>query len=98
LEQKGKGRGVCWAGGVKVWAVGPVCLRGERKREKASRPGTSWAGLEEKGEREREGRVCFLFFSNLFQIHFSNIHTQIKQKKSMHSNHDAQALIFSKLF
>jgi hypothetical protein len=67
-----------------------------RKRRKACRPGGSRAGLEEKGERERERRVC-LFFSNFFQIHFSNIQTQIKHK-SMHSNHDAQALIFSKLF
>jgi hypothetical protein len=47
-----------------------------------------------KGEREREG---FCFFLNFFQIHFSNIQTPIKQK-SMHSNHDAQALIISKLF
>jgi hypothetical protein len=47
--------------------------------------------------REGERVFVFFFFSNFFQIHFSNIHTQIKQE-SMHSNHDAQALIFSKLF
>jgi hypothetical protein len=67
-----------------------------RERRKADRPGVLRAGLER--ERERESLfVFFFFFSNFFQIHFSNIHTQIKQK-SMHSNHDAQALIFSKLF
>jgi hypothetical protein len=55
-----------------------------------------WA--RRKGREGERVFVCFLFFfSNFFQIHFSNIHTQIKQK-SMHSNHDAQALIFSKLF
>jgi hypothetical protein len=63
-------------------------------------------GLKERGERELgplerrergERKVfsfSFKFFSNSF---FSNIQTSIRQK-SMHSNHDAQTLIISKLF
>jgi hypothetical protein len=83
LGRRGEGVGPTWAGLL------------ARERRKANRPGVLRAGLER--ERGREEFVCFLFFSNFFQIHFSNIQTQIKQK-SMHSNHDAQALIFSKLF
>jgi hypothetical protein len=49
-------------------------------------------------KREKRGNKDFSFsFKISFQIHFSNIQTSIKQK-SMHSNHDAQTLIISKLF
>jgi hypothetical protein len=77
-----------WAG----WA-------GLLARKKKKRPvGQTRAEIEER-ERERGGEErVFLFLLNFsFQIHFSNIQTSIKQK-SMHSNHDAQALIISKLF
>jgi hypothetical protein len=68
------------------------------KEERKGQPAWDFVGWARRIGREGEREfVCFLFFSNFFQIHFSNIHTQIKQK-SMHSNHDAQALIFSKLF
>jgi hypothetical protein len=91
--KKKRERRACWASGCGVGPHGPVLLA--RERRKANRPGVLRAGLER--EREREGEKSLSFFSNFFQIHFSNIQTQIKQK-SMHSNHDAQALIFSKLF
>jgi hypothetical protein len=57
-----------------------------------------WAGGRKEKEREREREKEFPFsFKISFQIHFLNIQTSIKQK-SMHSNHDAQTLIISKLF
>jgi hypothetical protein len=48
-------------------------------------------GLKRKGERGQGFRV---FFLNLFQIHFLNLKTSLKQE-IMHSNHDAQHLLFS---
>jgi hypothetical protein len=48
------------------------------------------------GRKEREREKVF-FFLNSFQIRFSNFQTSNKQK-SMHSNHDVQTLIISKLF
>jgi hypothetical protein len=54
-------------------------------------------GRLERKEREREKVFSFFFFLNSFQIRFSNFQTSIKQK-SMHSNHDAQTLIISRLF
>jgi hypothetical protein len=69
-------------------------LRAERKE----RGGRELGRLEEKGEgkgRKEEKKV--FFFKNSFQNRFSNFQTSIKQK-SMHSNHDAQTLIISKLF
>jgi hypothetical protein len=54
-----------------------------------------WASGERKEREREEKRISFFKIS--FQIHFSNIQTSIKQK-SMHSNHDAQTLIISKLF
>jgi hypothetical protein len=82
------------------WAAAG-CLRAGKRRPVA------WevCGLKEGGEREmgplerreRGERKVFLFLLNSFQIRFSNIQTSIKQK-SMHSNHDAQTLIISKLF
>jgi hypothetical protein len=43
-----------------------------RKRRKACRPGGSRAGLEEKGERERERRVCLFFFKFLSNSFFKH--------------------------
>jgi hypothetical protein len=54
-------------------------------------------GRREKREGEGEGKEFPFSFKISFQIHFSNIQTSIKQK-FMHSNHDAQTLIISKLF
>jgi hypothetical protein len=59
----------------------------------------AWRGLKRrKGEREREGKrkgfcLFFKFLSNSFFKHSNS-----NQMKSMHSNHDAQTLIISKLF
>jgi hypothetical protein len=52
-------------------------------RERREKEGLlAWKGLRAKriGEREREGEkgLSFFFFSNFFQIHFSNIQTPIK--------------------
>jgi hypothetical protein len=71
--------------------VGRLARAGEKKGQ----PAWGLAGWARKGERER--RVCL--FSFFFQISFKFIFQTFKLKqKSMHSNHDAQALIFSKLF
>jgi hypothetical protein len=80
---------------VTGWAGWAGLLAGKKKKRPV---GQTRAEIEER-EREREGEErVFLFLLNFsFQIHFSNIQTSIKQK-SMHSNHDAQALIISKLF
>jgi hypothetical protein len=68
------------------------CTRGKRKKKKkACRP--DWLRAENEG-RERGGGKGFAFFFNFLSNSFSNIQTSIKQK-SMHSNHDAQALIIS---
>jgi hypothetical protein len=69
------------------WAVAGA-RKGKRKRP----AGLDWMRAE-KEERERERERERVFFKFSFQIHFSNIQT-----KSMHSKHDAQALINSKLF
>jgi hypothetical protein len=79
-----------------------------RAREEGRRPGSprglkekkkkkGLGRLREKGERRGSEGFSFLFFNYFFQIRFSNFQTSIKQK-SMHSNHDAQTLIISKLF
>jgi hypothetical protein len=77
-------------------AVG--CLRAHEERPLA------WVvcGLKEvlgqlERKRGRGRRFSLFFFLNSFQIRFSNFQTSIKQK-SMHSNHDAQTLIISRLF
>jgi hypothetical protein len=69
------------------------------KKEKAAGLGCLRAegDVGPAGRKEREREKVFLFLLNSFQIRFSNIQTSIKQK-SMHSNHDAQTLIISKLF
>jgi hypothetical protein len=58
-------------------------------------------GLREKrkreGEGEGEGKGFPFSFKISFQIHFFK-HSNFNQTKSMHSNHDAQTLIISKLF
>jgi hypothetical protein len=46
------------------------------KKKKKGQPAWDLAGWARKGEREREEFV--FFFSNFFQIHFSNIQTPIK--------------------
>jgi hypothetical protein len=80
--------------GCGVGPLGP--LRAREKREKAC--GLKLGRLGEKKKRGRgRGKRVFFFFFNFFSNSFSNIQTSIKQK-SMHSNHDAQALIISKLF
>jgi hypothetical protein len=83
--------------------LGPAYARGGKQadgldgsRAERKRKGKRWAGCGK--EREKRGNKDFSFsFKISFQIHFSNIQTSIKQK-SMHSNHDAQTLIISKLF
>jgi hypothetical protein len=99
---KRKGRRRCWAGGESRLGQRGPSARAREKKEKA-------AGLElvhglkgmlgRRGEKRGRGRrKGFPFsFEISFQIHFSNIQTPIKQK-SMHSNHDAQTLIISRLF
>jgi hypothetical protein len=80
---------------VAGWANWAVCARA-RKR-KGLRPARLRA---ERGERERErgrGKNVFVFFVYiLFNFFFK--HSNFNQTKSMHWNHDAQALIISKLF
>jgi hypothetical protein len=56
-----------------VGPTGPV--RAREKKKKAL--GLLASGLKEEKGRERE-KVCLFFFSNFFQIHFSNIQTPIK--------------------
>jgi hypothetical protein len=51
-----------------------------------------WAG--EPREKREEVWGLGISFLNFFQIHFSNFQTSLKQE-TMHSNHDAQALIIS---
>jgi hypothetical protein len=67
------------------------------RKRKAS--GLEWlrAKIEER-ERERgRGKRVFLFLLNFFSNSFFK-HSNFNQTKSMHSNHDAQTLIISKLF
>jgi hypothetical protein len=69
----------------KKQADGLGCLRAEKNRR--------------KGERGREGFVSF--FSNFFQIHFSNIQTPIKRKpciQTMMHNHLLSLNYFSDVY
>jgi hypothetical protein len=98
-KRKGR-RGRAGPAGCEVGPLGPTARAGKRNRPTAwgclrAKKDVGPAGKEKERERERE--KDFLFLLNFFQIHFSNIQTSIKQK-SMHSNHDAQTLIISKLF
>jgi hypothetical protein len=81
------GRRVC-----EVGPFGPACSRGKRKGLLA------WVRAEiEERERERgRGKGFCLFFNFLSNSFFK--HSNSNQTKSMHSNHDAQPLIISKLF
>jgi hypothetical protein len=63
---------------------------GRREKKKKSGPGKRWAGREER----RGMRGLGILFLNPFQIHFSNFQTSLNQE-TMHSNHDAQALVIS---
>jgi hypothetical protein len=94
--QKEKGEGVVL--GRQGWQTGPtwaVCAREEK--EKGLRAEAGPAGKKRERERGRgEEKGFFLkkkFFSNSFFKH-----SNFNQTKSMHSNHDAQTLIISKLF
>jgi hypothetical protein len=100
---KRKGGAVLGRRGRQAGPLGPFARA--REKEKAAGLGlvhglkknVGPAGKKREGEGEG-GEKDFLFlFKISFQIHFSNIQTSIKQK-SMHSNHDAQTLIISKLF
>jgi hypothetical protein len=71
-------------------------LRAQEKERKACRPGSLRAELEER-EREGEGEG-FVFFLKKFLSNSFFKHSNSNQTKSMHSNHDAQTLIISKLF
>jgi hypothetical protein len=95
---KEQGEGRCWAGGGgEMGQLGPLRARGKEKEK--GLPAWVGCGPKVKGERDRKRKRFFPFsFEISFQIHFfSNNQTLIKQK-SMHSNHDAQTLIISKLF
>jgi hypothetical protein len=73
------------------------CAREEKEKKAAGLVVCGLKGmLGRRGEKRGRGRRFSLFF-NSFQIRFSNFQTSNKQK-SMHSNHDAQTLIISKLF
>jgi hypothetical protein len=83
LGRRGEGLGR-WAG----------CSRGRGERP----TGLGLAGwARKKRERGRESVFVFFFFQISFKFIFQTF-TLKSNKKSMHSNHDAQALIFSKLF
>jgi hypothetical protein len=86
--------------GRRGWRIGPpwaVACAGEKRKEKACRPELVAGQNRRKGEREGEGKGFSFFFLNFFSNSFFK-HSNFNQTKSMHSNHDAQALIISKLF
>jgi hypothetical protein len=97
--KKKRERRACWASGCGVGPHGPTARAGKRNRP------TAWGvcgpkRIGEKGERERERRVC-PFFSNFFQIHFSNIQTPIKRKpciQTMMHNHLLSLNYFSDVY
>jgi hypothetical protein len=94
-QKNERGGGTSWAGGRD--GLGRCGLTACAQR-KGRWPGALRAerGVGPVGEK-REGEGFLFSFLNSFQIHFSNFQTSIKQK-SMHSNHDAQTLIISRLF
>jgi hypothetical protein len=77
------------------------CCRAARKGRLAAWKGFAGCGEKERGggpvgpkekRGEEERRGVFFLFLNSIQIHFSNFQTSLKQE-TMHSNHDAQALV-----
>jgi hypothetical protein len=72
----------------KVGGLGWVASGGKKREGR-------WAGWAER-EKGRGERGLGILFLNSFQIHFSNIQTSLKQE-TMHSNHDAQALVISNI-
>jgi hypothetical protein len=81
---------------VSGWAGWAGLLAGKKKKGPV---GQKRAEMKKGGEREGEGEERVLFFlkkilSNSFFKHSNSNQT----KKSMHSNHDAQALIISNYF
>jgi hypothetical protein len=64
-------------------------MRARKRKEEKKNGSGKWAAREERemGEGKR-----ISFFLKLFSNSFSNFQTSIKQE-TMHSNHDAQALI-----
>jgi hypothetical protein len=100
-KRKGRGGGAGPAG-LQSWANWADARARKEKKEKGLWPGCLRAEVGPAGEmRERErGRKGFLFFFSfkfLFKFIFFK-HSNFNQTKSMHSNHDAQTLIISKLF
>jgi hypothetical protein len=85
--------------------AGPVGRPARAREEKGRRP--CWLRAE-KGEKERgevgrlglkrkgERILGFSFFKILLKLIFSNFQTSLKQE-TMHSNHDAQALVISNI-
>jgi hypothetical protein len=93
-KRKGE-KGRCCAGGVADWANLGRCARGEKKKKRPA--GLGWLQAKSEG-RDREREKGFLFLLKfLFKFIFFK-HSNFNQTKSMHSNHDAQTLIISKLF
>jgi hypothetical protein len=74
-----------------VWERKAGSPGGFRGLPKEGEGGMGRLGHTEKGRGGKGRRFSFLFL-NPFQIQFSNFQTSIKQE-TMHSNHDAQALI-----
>jgi hypothetical protein len=76
---------------------GPLArARGEAEEKREGEK--NWAGWKRRERGEGVKAFSFFFKKKSFQIRFfSNFQTSIKQK-SMHSNHDTQTLIISKLF
>jgi hypothetical protein len=90
-----RGRGGAGPAGWRVGPTGPSA----RAREKEKASGLLACGLKEEKGREREGEgKMFLFFFVYILFNFFFKHSNFNQTKSMHWNHDAQALIISKLF
>jgi hypothetical protein len=107
-KKKRKGRRLGWRGraGWATWAGLRACAlapeeKGRRPgtvcglwvKEKKKRQGVGRLGQKREGKRGERFRV-FLFFLKKIQNYFSNFQTSFK-RETMHSNHDAQALIIS---
>jgi hypothetical protein len=80
---------------AKLGQLGP--LRAQGKEKEKGLPAWIGCGPKVKGERER-GEEGFAFFLKKILSNSFFKHSNSNQTKSMHSNHDAQTLIISKLF